>query len=141
MSGRGPTCPLTGRPTLPVSRITVLQHVAGSAVPETGFGFCDRPSCTVVYVGESGRLIAKDELRTRVGLKETVEPIPVCYCWSFTERQIVEDVREHGESTIRSYIQEQVRAGRCACEVKNPAGRCCLGAVSRAITRARRPAR
>jgi hypothetical protein len=59
----------------------------------------------------------------------------VCYCWSFTEAQIVEDVREHGRSTIREYIQEQVRAGRCACETKNPSGRCCLGAVGRVIRR------
>jgi hypothetical protein len=59
----------------------------------------------------------------------------VCYCWSFTEDQIVEDLLAHGRSTIRDYILEEVRAGRCACETLNPAGHCCLGAVGSVIRR------
>ncbi len=31
-----------------------------------------------------------------------------------------------------------VKANECACEVKNPAGRCCLGNVSKAIQKAQR---
>lgn len=57
----------------------------------------------------------------------------VCYCFSFTARQITDDFAEHGYSTIRAYIQEQVRAGRCRCATTNPSGRCCLGDVGRVI--------
>lgn len=83
-ASRGPICPLTGQATLPVDRATILGHVAVPVVPETDFGFCDRPSCAVVYVGHNGTLISKDELRSRIGLKERIEPIPICYCFSFT---------------------------------------------------------
>jgi hypothetical protein len=30
-------------------------------------------------------------------------------------------------------ITQEVKAGRCACEVKNPAGSCCLGDVARVL--------
>jgi len=30
-----------------------------------------------------------------------------------------------------------VKAGRCACEVKNPSGACCLGEVNKAVKDAR----
>jgi hypothetical protein len=80
-------------------------------------------------------LIRKDQVRTRVGVKETEDPIPVCYCFGFTARQIAEDLTANGRSTIRPYIENQVRAGRCRCETTNPAGRCCLGNVSRVISR------
>ena len=90
----------------------------------------------MVYVGADGTLIRKDQLRTRVGVKERDEPIPVCYCFGFTNAQIVRDVLAEGRSTIREYIETQVRAGHCRCEITNPAGRCCLGNVQRAIAEA-----
>ena len=128
-----PPCPVSHTPTQPVSLLTVEHHALLAPLPETDFGFCDAPTCGVVYVGADGTLIRKDRLRTRVGPKETEEPIPVCYCFEFTAAQIAEDVRERGRSTIRDFIREQVRAGRCRCETTNPAGRCCLGNVGRVI--------
>jgi hypothetical protein len=136
-AGRAPLCPIISAPTTLVSLDTVTQHVLLPYLPDTTFGFCDAPGCDVVYVGADGTLIRKEQLRTRVGVKETEDPIPVCYCFELTARQIAEDVRQHGRSTIREYIQEQVRAGQCHCEMTNPAGRCCLGNVGRVIGEAR----
>ena len=132
-----PICPRTGRATLPVEHVTVASHFAADDVPVIPFGFCDVPTCSTVYVGADGRLIDKADLRTRVGVKETADPIPVCYCFGYTERQIVDDVLAHGRSTIREYISEQVQAGRCRCVVTNPSGRCCLGTVARAVAKTR----
>ena len=132
-----PVCPITTEPTFPVPRDTVRQHTTSPDLPEVDFGFCDVPRCDVVYVGADGTLIRKQQLRTRVGVKETEDPIPVCYCFEFTAAQIADDVRQHGRSAIRDYIQEQVRAGRCQCETTNPAGRCCLGDVGRLIGQTR----
>ena len=132
-----PLCPIAAAPTLPVDFDTVRQHTTSPDLPEVDFGFCDVASCDVVYVGGDGTLIRKEQLRTRVGIKETEDPIPVCYCFEFTATQIAEDVRQHGRSTIRDYIQEQVRAGRCRCKTTNPAGRCCLGNVGRVIRQTR----
>lgn len=132
-----PLCPVTTAPTLPVDLDTVRRHTTSPALPEVDFGFCEVPSCDVVYVGADGTLIRKEQMSTRVGIKETENPIPVCYCFEFTAAQIAEDVRQHGCSTIRDYIQEQVRAGRCRCEITNPAGRCCLGNVGRVVSQTR----
>src|SRR5713101_2012113 len=48
-------------------------------------------------------------------------------CFNFSRA----DVRR--ECTISARIAAEVRAGRCACEVKNPSGACCLGEVNRAV--------
>lgn len=133
---QAPTCPVINVPTKAVSPMTVRQHALLPQLPETVLGFCDSPGCDVVYVGADGTLIRKAQLRTRVGVKETDDPIPVCYCFNFTARQVAEDVMANGHSTIRSYIEEQVRAGRCRCETTNPAGRCCLGNLSRVVSQA-----
>ena len=130
---QAPSCPSTNTPTKPVGIVTVTRHALLPSSRETTFGFCDVPTCDVVYVGADGTLIRKDQLRTRVGVKESEEPIPICYCFHFTAHQVAEDYRSHGRSTIRPYIQEQVRAGRCRCEMTNPSGRCCLGDVGRVI--------
>lgn len=105
---------------------------------EGQYGFCETPSCSVVYAVDGWPPLRKADLRTRVGLKETEHPRPICYCWGFTERQVVEDVLAHGRSTIREYITRRVAEGTCACEVNNPSGRCCLGHVGAAIKQAQR---
>lgn len=135
--GRASLCPIINAPTMLVGLDTVTQHVLLPPLPDTTFGFCDAPDCDVVYVGANGTLIRTKQLRTRVGVKETEDPIPVCYCFELTARQITEDVHRQGRSTIREYIQKQVRAGRCHCETTNPAGRCCLGDVGRVIGQTR----
>jgi len=38
-----------------------------------------------------------------------------------------------GHSTAQAMITQEVKAGRCACEIKNPAGICCLGDITRAV--------
>lgn len=108
-----------------------------SSVSSGDYRYCETPARPVVYFGPPGtQLLRIADLKTRVGAKETEDPVPVCYCFSFTERQIIEDVLAHGRCTIRDYIQDKVRRGECACEVKNPSGRCCLGNVARAIKKA-----
>ncbi len=134
-ANQAPLCPVVNAPTTLVGANTVGRHALVPELPVTTFGFCDAPHCDVVYVGTDGTLIRKDRLRTRVGVKETEDPIPVCYCFGLTADQIARDLVANGRSTIRAYIEQQVRAGRCQCEITNPAGRCCLGNVSQVISK------
>jgi hypothetical protein len=55
----------------------------------------------------------------------------VCYCFGFTRQDIWDEIRQTGRSTIAERISAEVKAGNCACEVKNPSGKCCLGNVTR----------
>jgi hypothetical protein len=136
----GLSCPVSHTPTMPVGMVTVRQHAILTELPETNFGFCEAARCPIVYAGADGTLIDKAQVRTRVGVKETEAPIPVCYCFEFTAAQITDDLRQHGRSTIRDYIQKQVRLGQCQCEMTNPSGRCCLGNVGRVLRSVAEPA-
>ena len=60
-------------------------------------------------------------------------PGMLCYCFAFRESDIQRQVAEQGHSDIPTRIAAEIRAGRCACAVKNPSGRCCLGDVYRAL--------
>lgn len=99
------------------------------------YRFCPDPSCDLVYFDrEAGSVFHKHDLSIRVGLKETEGPIPVCYCFGHTVADLRNDIASRGVTDVLASITAEVRAGHCACEVKNPEGSCCLGSVSRAIT-------
>lgn len=130
----GVVCQQCGRPGKPVDRITVdalLKPELRAGLNGTRYVFCETPDCPVVYVALDGTRFTKDQIRVRVGLKETEDPILVCYCFGVTERMIREEMERTGRSTASSRIRAEVKAGHCRCEVENPSGRCCLGEVSR----------
>lgn len=72
----------------------------------------------------------------RVGLKETEDPVPLCYCFGVTERMIREEIQRTDRSSVSARIRAEVKAGNCRCEVENPSGRCCLREVVLAEKRA-----
>ncbi len=133
-------CLSCGRAGTAVTLDTMRHHLRRDLLTtlEPGdYRFCETRDCPIVYYASSpAATYLKAAVATRVGAKESRDPVPVCYCFSFSENEVVEDARRHGRSTIRGYIKAQVRAGSCECEVKNPSGRCCLGNVGRAIRKA-----
>jgi hypothetical protein len=45
----------------------------------------------------------------------------ICYCFNYTDAEIVEDVvKHHGRSTIMERVIEARKNGTCECEIKNP---------------------
>lgn len=104
-------------------------------VTKPGFQFCCSAECEVVYFHPDGERLAKSDVRVRVGLKETAQPVPICYCFGFTEAMAREEINSSGRCTIPARITAEMKAERCACEVRNPQGSCCLGNVSATIKR------
>lgn len=102
-------------------------------VADETYLFCMTPDCPVVYFGSNKALIEKSDVRVRVGIKEIEDPIPVCYCFGFTQRDILDDAKTTGSVIILDKIRAEARAGACACEINNPSGSCCLGEVSRIV--------
>jgi predicted metal-binding protein len=132
-------CQQCGCPGKPVERITVealLKSEALGAVTGSRYRFCETPDCPVVYYGEDGTQFKKDQIRVRVGLKETEDPVQLCYCFGVTDRMIREEMERTGRSRVAIRIRAEVQAGACRCEVENPSGRCCLGEVRQAEKRA-----
>lgn len=129
-------CPVNGARSKQVSMLTVksLVRQLPLGMPDTQYYFCDSSDCEVVYfpLDLQAPSFRRSDLSVRVGAKETADPIPICYCFGFTRRDIWDEIRATGRSTVRERIALEIEAGRCACDIKNPSGKCCLGDVTRA---------
>jgi Zinc binding domain len=126
-------CPENGARCKQVDVLTVKSLVRRLplGMPVTQYYFCEAQHCEVVYFAlePQALIFRRGDLLVRVGAKETADPIPVCYCFGFTRKNIQDELVERGRSTIVEEITREVKAGNCACEVKNPSGKCCLGSV------------
>jgi len=112
---------------------------ARDVTPEKTYGVCRKHSCPVLYFSsDHNQFWETSDVRTTVGFKqpEDESPHPVCYCFGYTEENIAREIEETGESTVVDWITERVQNGECACEYKNPTGRCCLGDVRGAVDKA-----
>ena len=131
------TCPVCHQKGRAVGLETVQAIAKGDVkVSDNPYRFCRTSDCPIVYFGEDGQQIDKSQIRVRVGIKETENPIPVCYCFGFTEGDICSDIRAMGMTRIPNKIRAEVKVGNCECEIKNPSGSCCLGDVSKVVKRA-----
>jgi Zinc binding domain/BFD-like [2Fe-2S] binding domain len=128
-------CPANGARSKQVDMLTVrsLVRQLPLRMPVTQYYFCEAPDCDVVYfsVDPQAPIFRRADLLVRVGVKEESDPIPVCYCFGFTRKDIENEIAATGRSTMADRITAEVKAGNCACEVKNPSGKCCLGNVAR----------
>jgi hypothetical protein len=105
-------------------------------VGQRNYRFCSDSECQVVYFSEEcDTTFVKEDLRVRVGLKDRVDPIPLCYCFGFDEKDVREDLAEKGWSHIPQLIAGLIKQGMCACETRNPSGACCLGEINEAMNK------
>ena len=128
-------CPVNGARSKQVDMLTVksLVRQLPLGMPHTQYYFCEAQDCDVVYfaLDSQAPVFRRADLLVRVGVKETAGPIPVCYCFGFTRGDIHDEIAETGRSTIAGLITAEVKAGNCACGVKNASGKCRLGSVTR----------
>jgi hypothetical protein len=128
--GRYP-CPGCGRHGHQVDRITLKALLRPDALVRLASGdyrFCATSECPVVYHGPDGEFRREDVL-VPVFQKEVGASRTLCYCFVIAEDQIRREVETSGFSASADRIKDLVVAGRCACEVRNPQGTCCLGNV------------
>jgi|SRR5438552_13555500 len=85
--------------------------------------------CDIVYFGPETVFVLED-LTVPVFQKQRQGERTVCYCFDVTESQMRSELAVSGASVSASRIATLVRASRCACEVRNPQGSCCLGNVT-----------
>lgn len=129
-------CPGCGTKGARVDAITLKALLTGDGLrrgaPLTP-RVCATAGCPVVYFDNAMPMRYEEELLTvRVHAKHRDdEDVPVCYCYGHTTRSIRLEVEATGRSGATDDITREVKAGRCACEVRNPKGSCCLGDVAR----------
>lgn len=116
-------CPVNGKLYIKVPMSTLFHHLHQPwkwQLKAQAYYFCDDPECEVVYFGQDGVVIEQSELRTPVGIKEQRDDSIICYCFGVTRRDAMVD------SAARQFVLAKTRAGICACDTRNPSGRCCL---------------
>ena len=131
-------CAQCGEAGRPVTRQTILLMLKSELFGKAGvndYRFCHSPECRVVYFNDAGEFFTTADLRARVGLKESEDPIPLCYCFGFDESHIREEIERDGQTTIPQRISALIKQGLCACESRNPSGVCCLGEINKAVRR------
>jgi len=93
--------------------------------------FCRSPGCPVVYFSpEDGHTFTEASLRELVHQKHPGDPgVFVCYCFRHTPGTIAAELAQTGATSVVESITAGIQAGRCACDIRNPQGSCCLGNV------------
>jgi Zinc binding domain len=115
-----------------VERQTVKALLTESALQRLTPGdyrFCPDTDCHVVYFSDDGAQFATVDVRVGVWQKRPFGARQVCYCFGESETSIRAEIEATGGSAAVSRIREHIAAGRCACEIRNPRGACCLGDV------------
>ena len=142
-SGHAPRealCPITGTSGSRVRLQTVKATISDLSLrrlrPATYY-FCPEPTCDVVYFSEQGELYSKHDVRTTVWQKEPIGDRLFCYCFGENEQTIALEIEATGTSLALDRVAEHVRLGRCACDIRNPRGVCCLGDLKAAVARLR----
>lgn len=124
-------CGACGHVGKSVELITLKALLTPAALERLNPGehyFCASQSCPVVYFGAD--VFGREDVLVPVFQKEPEGRRRVCYCFDVTEDQVLREVEATGRSASAERIKTLVRDERCACEVRNPQGSCCLGNVT-----------
>jgi hypothetical protein len=131
-------CPVNGTIGMAVGLLTVRALLTESALRRASGSlhrFCPDPACDVVYFTENGETYSTADVRVPVWQKDPAGARVLCYCFGEDEAGIRGEINATGASQAVARIREHIGKGRCACEVRNPRGTCCLGDVAAAVRR------
>jgi hypothetical protein len=129
------TCTERGIPVQLQTVKALLTEVALRRVQQTHYRFCRSPTCDTVYFGDAGDQFDTDDIRVPVWQKEPSGERLLCYCFGETESGIRSELLEHRRTEVVARIRAHIAAQRCACDIRNPRGTCCLGDVINAVKR------
>jgi hypothetical protein len=136
-------CPRSGTHGHAVDLKTVKALLGSTALARiTGnpHRFCPDPACEIVYFSPGDSYSVQD-LRVPVWQKEPAGARMVCYCFGENEADIRREIEDRGASCAVERVRAHITAGRCACELRNPRGVCCLADVMAAVKRMAAPAK
>ncbi len=122
-----PGCGLRGR------RIATRTAIAVTSEPlpaRQQLFVCAAPDCSLIYYGAAGAHIAASALRLRPTWKGG-DVLCFCFGHRLAELDGGASSRDADGDDLVSRIERRVRAGDCACELRNPSGRCCLPEIAR----------
>lgn len=130
-----PACATSGATVNELTIKALLTEAAMNRFEQSAYRFCPAPSCAVVYFDEHGRVFNTADIRVPIWQKQSSGDRVVCYCFGENERAIREEIERQGRSEAVERVRAHIAAKRCACDIRNPRGACCLGDVIAAVKR------
>jgi len=101
------------------------------------FYFCDQPGCDILYFSDAGQTFQVRDVHVAVWQKQRPGARRLCYCFGENEQDMQREIETHGRTQAIERVRHHMANGRCACDVRNPRGVCCLGDLMAAIARLR----
>jgi|CXWL01.1.fsa_nt_gi hypothetical protein len=121
-----------------VEKQTVVHQVKSEKLPavsDAEYRFCGSANCDVVYYSADGSVFTTDDVRKLITSKTKGDNRPLCYCFGFTEGNLRREIAITGKSNVSAQVTQFIKEKLCACEIRNPAGSCCLGEINKAVKR------
>ncbi len=129
-----PACGVAGKRVKTITLRSLLRPEKQMKIGEGQYYFCGSMGCETAYFAEEGeKTFSTSDLTVRVGIKESISPRPICYCFDHSVEEIFDEVERTGRSTLFADIRKRIAAEGCSCETKNPQGACCLGTVESVV--------
>jgi len=117
-------CPGCSQSCLPASRQTMLHQIQfpnNQNLAEGDYAFCSNWDCTIGYFSTSTAVL-KSQLR----VFQSGQNVMLCHCFGISEPAYRAALAGGTAETIKAFVVQQTKNGLCACEFRNPSGRCCL---------------
>jgi len=117
-------CPGCDLPAFPVSRETMLHQIQfpeNQCIAEGDYAFCSNRNCQVGYFSSS-ESIAKNRMRA---FQSGQQPM-LCHCFDISESAYRVALTDGTAQDMKDFVVQQTKEKLCACEARNPSGRCCL---------------
>jgi len=117
-------CSACGEHCFSVSRQTMLHQVQfpdNQSIPKGDYAFCANKECHVGYFS-TVNMIPKSLLRAF----QVDQPAMLCHCFDISESVYRAALQSGLSEAIKAFVAQQTKARVCACESRNPSGRCCL---------------
>lgn len=126
---RKANCPGCQHESQPVEHLTLMHQLKAplnQQLTEGTFYFCDDNSCDVVYFNSDDMSYRLTDLRQEVGQKSSASDRMLCYCFDIRSDRVTSEIAQHGHSPSKEFVVKMTKNKQCACDIRNPSGRCCL---------------
>ena len=123
-----PGCPGCGASCHRVSLITLLHQVKfpfnQQLEEQDDYYFCPNRHCDIGYFSTISTIPKQHLLSCH-----NIQAGWLCYCFDVSEARFRSAITAGTIGTLQGFVINKTRAGLCACEVRNPSGRCCLATL------------
>lgn len=133
-----PSCPSCSARSAPVDVSTLKALLTPTALARLRFAsffFCASAECATVYFSLDGQVFTTADVRVPVWQKELAGARLICYCFGENEEDMRREIEARGRTAAADRVKQHIADRRCACEVRNPRGACCLGDLVAAAKR------